>query len=168
MTSSAAIWARRRATSSSLETGKKIGEHRGFWFHTIGQRKGLGLSGGPWYVVKKNVADNTIYVSRGYDTDKQYGKTLHLDEMHFISGNPWEGQTEPVDIMFKNRHTPVFMKARFVPLGGREYVIESEEKVQGIAPDSCRGLRRHRPPLLRQRNHHRTESGNLTTKTGAT
>lgn len=29
-----------------LETGKKIGEHRGFWFHTIGQRKGLGLSGG--------------------------------------------------------------------------------------------------------------------------
>ena len=117
-----------------LETGKKIGEHRGFWFHTIGQRKGLGLSGGPWYVVKKNVADNTIYVSRGYDTDKQYGKTLHLDEMHFISGNPWEGQTEPVDIMFKNRHTPVFMKARFVPLGGREYVIESEEKVQGIAP----------------------------------
>ena len=94
----------------------------------------MGLSGGPWYVVKKNVADNTIYVSRGYDTDKQYGKTLHLDEMHFISGNPWEGQTEPVDIMFKNRHTPVFMKARFVPLGGREYVIESEEKVQGIAP----------------------------------
>lgn len=87
-------------------------------------------------MVKKNVADNTIYVSRGYDTDKQYGKTLHLDEMHFISGNPWEGQTEPVDIMFKNRHTPVFMKARFVPLGGREYVIESEEKVQGIAPDS--------------------------------
>ena len=36
-----------------LETGKKIGEHRGFWFHTIGQRKGLGLSGGPWYVVKR-------------------------------------------------------------------------------------------------------------------
>ena len=36
-----------------LETGRKIGEHNGFWFHTIGQRKGLGLSGGPWYVVKK-------------------------------------------------------------------------------------------------------------------
>ena len=54
-----------------LETGKKIGEHKGFWFHTIGQRRGLGLSGGPWFVVKKNVQDNTIYVSNGYDTEKQ-------------------------------------------------------------------------------------------------
>ena len=64
-----------------LETGRKLGEHRGFWFHTIGQRKGLGLSGGPWYVVKKNIHDNVVYVSQGYDTEKQYGRTLHLDEM---------------------------------------------------------------------------------------
>lgn len=84
--------------------------------------------------MKKNIADNTIYVSNGYDTDKQYGKIIHLDEMHFISGNPWEGMTEPADILFKNRHTPVFMKAKFRPLGGSEYVIESETKVQGIAP----------------------------------
>ena len=36
-----------------LETMEKIGEHQGFWFYTIGQRNGLGLSGGPWFVVKK-------------------------------------------------------------------------------------------------------------------
>lgn len=117
-----------------IETGRKIGEHKGFWFHTIGQRKGLGLSGGPWYVVKKNITDNVIYVSNGYDNEKQYGKILHLDEMHFISGNPWNSCAEPVEIMFKNRHTPEFMKARFIPLGGSEYIIESETKVQGIAP----------------------------------
>ena len=73
-----------------IETGKKIGEHKGFWFHTIGQRKGLGLSGGPWYVVKKNVRDNVVYVSNGYGTTKQYGKFIHLDEMHWISGNPFK------------------------------------------------------------------------------
>ncbi len=117
-----------------LETGRKLGEHRGFWFHTIGQRKGLGLSGGPWYVVKKNVHDNVIYVSNGYDTEKQYGKQLHLDEMHFISGNPWEGSTEAVEITFKNRHMPNFIHGKLIHLGGREYVIESAEKVQGIAP----------------------------------
>ena len=124
----------RKGNIIELETGKKIGEHKGFWFHTIGQRKGLGLSGGPWYVVKKNPKDNVIYVSNGYDTEKQYGRILHLDEMHFISGNPWEGVTEPVEIMFKNRHTPDFIKARFTRLGEREYVIESERDVQGIAP----------------------------------
>lgn len=39
-----------------IETGRKIGGHKGYWFHTIGQRKGLGLSGGPWYVVRKTCA----------------------------------------------------------------------------------------------------------------
>lgn len=117
-----------------LETGRKLGEHKGFWFHTIGQRKGLGLSGGPWYVVKKNIHDNVIYVSNGYDTEKQYGKILHLDEMHFISGNPWEGKCEKIEITFKNRHMPEFLPAQITHLGGMEYVIESEQKVQGIAP----------------------------------
>lgn len=46
-----------------LETGKILGTHRGYWFHTIGQRKGLGLSGGPWFVVRKDTDENVIYVS---------------------------------------------------------------------------------------------------------
>ena len=117
-----------------LETGRKLGEHNGFWFHTIGQRKGLGLSGGPWYVVKKNIHDNVVYVSNGYGTEKQYGNVLHLDEMHFISGNPWENNCTQVDITFKNRHMPEFLSAKLTHLGNDEYVIESEKKVQGIAP----------------------------------
>ncbi len=117
-----------------LETGRKLGEHHGYWFHTIGQRKGLGLSGGPWYVVKKNIQDNVIYVSGGYDNEKQYGNLLHLAEMHFISGNPWADNPNPVNIKFKNRHTPEFLNATFTPMGDNEYIIESEKKVQGIAP----------------------------------
>ena len=117
-----------------IETGKKLGEHNGFWFHTIGQRKGLGLSGGPWYVVKKNVHDNVVYVSNGYGTAKQYGRVLHLDEMHFISGNPWQNTDRPVEITFKNRHTPILAKAKFTHLRNSEWVIESETDVQGIAP----------------------------------
>lgn len=117
-----------------LETGKKLGEHNGFWFHTIGQRRGLGLSGGPWYVVKKNVHDNVIYVSQGYDTEKQFGNTIHLDEMHFISGNPWADSCDKVKITFKNRHMPEFLPATLTRLSDNEYVIESQNRVQGIAP----------------------------------
>ncbi|MDE6080640.1 MAG: tRNA 2-thiouridine(34) synthase MnmA, partial [Muribaculaceae bacterium] len=117
-----------------IETGRKLGEHNGFWFHTIGQRKGLGLSGGPWYVVKKNIHDNVIYVSNGYDTEKQYGKLIHLDEMHFITLDPWKEECRNVEITFKNRHMPQFLKARLTRLGEREYIIESETPVQGIAP----------------------------------
>lgn len=117
-----------------IETGKKIGEHNGYWFHTIGQRKGLGLSGGPWYVVKKNVRDNVIYVSNGYDTEKQYGTLIHLDEMHFITLNPWEQNCNKVRITFKNRHMPEFLNGTLTHLGEDEYIIESEKPVQGIAP----------------------------------
>ena len=119
-----------------IETGRKIGEHRGYWFHTIGQRKGLGLSGGPWFVVRKNVHDNVIYVAHGYDTEKQYGRTLHIAEMHFITRDPWTEATFPVEVTFKNRHTPGFMKATIEPVADApgEYVVHSEERVQGIAP----------------------------------
>lgn len=113
-----------------LETGRKLGEHRGIWFHTIGQRKGLGLSGGPWFVVRKNIDDNVLYVSRGYDTEKQYGREIILDEMHWITRNP--GLTE--EISFKNRHMPEFIPGRLELLDDGRYRIESELKVQGIAP----------------------------------
>ncbi len=117
-----------------IETGRKLGEHRGFWFHTIGQRKGLGLSGGPWFVVRKNVRDNVIYVSRGYDTEKQYGRTIFLDEMHFITENPWPDACDNVEITFKNRHMPDFIPANLSCLGDRRYRIDSSRDVQGIAP----------------------------------
>ena len=50
------------------ETGKILGKHKGYWFHTIGQRKGLGLSGGPWFVVKKNIRRNIILVTNTAST----------------------------------------------------------------------------------------------------
>lgn len=44
-------------------SGFLLGRHRGHWFHTIGQRQGLGLSNGPWYVVSKDVSTNMIFVA---------------------------------------------------------------------------------------------------------
>ena len=116
------------------ETGKILGKHKGFWFHTIGQRKGLGLGGGPWYVVAKDSAENIVYVSQGYDVETQYGKTVPLDDFNFITENPWGDFTDPVDITFKIRHTPEFTKGKLFNEGNGSYRIESEDKIQGIAP----------------------------------
>ena len=44
-------------------SGKIIGRHNGLWFYTIGQRKGIKLSGGPFYVVKKNRTKNRLVVA---------------------------------------------------------------------------------------------------------
>lgn len=120
-----------------IETGRKIGEHKGYWFHTIGQRKGLGLSGGPWFVVRKNVRDNAIYVSRGYDTEKQFGKSIRLTEMQWITRDPWPEDCDGVRITFKNRHTPEFISATLSRIDDGEkpeYRVVTDSKVQGIAP----------------------------------
>lgn len=115
-----------------IETGRKVGEHRGYWFYTIGQRKGLGLSGGPWFVVRKNLRTNTIYVSNGYDTPRQYGKTLTLAEPTWITAVP--DLSEPMQIAFKNRHTPHFTKATLSAASDGNLLVESAEPIQGIAP----------------------------------
>ena len=117
-----------------LETGKKVGTHRGYWFHTIGQRKGLGLSGGPWFVIKKDVEENIIYVSHGYGVETQFGSEFRINDFHFITENPWKDAGKEIDITFKIRHTPEFTKGKLVQEEGGQFRILSSEKLQGIAP----------------------------------
>ncbi len=116
-----------------LETGKTVGTHKGYWFHTIGQRKGLGLSGGPWFVIRKDLEENIIYVSRGYDVETQYGNEFVMHNFHFITDNPWKEQKGEIDVTFKIRHTPEFSRGKLMQTE-EGYKMISEEKLQGIAP----------------------------------
>ena len=115
-----------------METGKRIGTHKGYWFHTIGQRKGLGLGGGPWFVIRKDIDENIIYVSHGYDTDKQYGTDFALHDFHFITEDLWKGAPS-ADVSFKIRHTDTFMKG-ILTREDNLFRIHSHVPLQGIAP----------------------------------
>ena len=125
-----------------IETGRKIGTHNGYWFYTIGQRKGLGLSGGPWYVVRKNVRDNVVYVSNGYHTSMQYGRTVPIEEINWITVNPFDNSSpmpfravdDSLPITFKTRHAPGFLHGILRRLDSDHFIIEADEDVQGIAP----------------------------------
>ena len=44
--------------------GEFLGKHRGYVNYTIGQRKGLGLGSGPWFVIKTDPETNTVIVGR--------------------------------------------------------------------------------------------------------
>ena len=119
-----------------LETGKKIGRHRGLWFYTIGQRKGLGFSGGPWFVVKKNIKRNLLFVSHGYNPEKVYKNKLSMNTFHFITENPWGDSHEniPHNITFKIRHTPEFFNGIFYKSANGEWNVKSDLKIHGVAP----------------------------------
>ena len=118
-----------------LETGHKIGEHRGLWFYTIGQRKGLGFSGGPWFVVKKNGKRNILFVSHGYDPEKVYKQHIEMNKLHFITANPWDKEPSDVEhrITFKIRHTPEFNSGTISQVNGI-WRIKADEKIHGVAP----------------------------------
>lgn len=116
-----------------LETGKVWGEHKGLWFHTIGQRKGLGLSQGPWFVVKKDLDKNILYISNGYDPIAQYSKQIRLDDFRLINENQAYLLEKPLKIAFKIRHQPEF-NAGVMSGEGNSFVIESEQAISGVAP----------------------------------
>lgn len=69
------------------ETNEVLGEHEGFWYYTIGQRRGIHLSGGPWFVVAKDCPKNIIYISKNYHAADKKRDTLEVGEFNWFSGS---------------------------------------------------------------------------------
>lgn len=143
-----------------IETGKILGKHQGFWFHTIGQRKGLYLSGGPWFVVKKDIVENVVYVSKGYCPEAQMKDELVMRDMHWITVDPFEkfedaerfekGEMVPVGervvetekvkgadgfkVKFKIRHVAELRTGHLTKRPDGSYYLKMNEKTNGVAP----------------------------------
>ncbi|HTB48681.1 MAG TPA: tRNA 2-thiouridine(34) synthase MnmA [Verrucomicrobiae bacterium] len=71
------------------QNGKEIGEHDGALFYTIGQRHGLNIGGGlPYYVAKKDMATNTVYVTTNLDDTNLWARQITLEDIHWINQKP--------------------------------------------------------------------------------
>lgn len=72
--------------------GKVLGEHMGLAFFTLGQRKGIGLGGSQdgtgdaWYVARKDIANNTLYVAQGHDHPWLLSDTLSAMDASWVAG----------------------------------------------------------------------------------
>lgn len=77
-----------------------LGTHRGLWFHTIGQRRGLGLSGGPWYVVDKDREANRVLVTHASDLPR-FARTAFA-----VSSINWLKQPSQSRLSVRIRHSP--------------------------------------------------------------
>lgn len=76
--------------------GRRVGEHIGLAFYTIGQRKGIGLGGAgePWYVAEKRMARNELVVVQGHDHPLLLKRTLEGQHSSWIAGSPPAESTE--------------------------------------------------------------------------
>jgi len=104
------------------ESGKKVGEHQGFWYHTVGQRKGIGLSGGPWFVVRKDCEKNIVYVSNHYHENKARNQ-LEVGDLQWFGGQQPKGP-----LRVKLRHGETLYNCT---LEGNKVQLDQDD--QGIA-----------------------------------
>lgn len=71
--------------------GEVVGRHDGLMYHTLGQRKGLGIGGvkgkseEPWYVVEKDLVNNVLVVTQGLDNCALLSNGLIAQQLHWVS-----------------------------------------------------------------------------------
>ncbi|MBU1007746.1 tRNA 2-thiouridine(34) synthase MnmA [Candidatus Dependentiae bacterium] len=115
-----------------FETGDKIGEHEGFWYHTIGQRKGLGLSGGPWYVVAKDLEKNIVYASNKYHEPEKKRDQFEVGDCHWIAGPP--DANDLLHVKLRHGSQTYGCSIVFQGDGNRSGTVTLDGRDQGIAP----------------------------------
>lgn len=116
-----------------INSEKKLGSHNGYYYYTIGQRSGLGLSGGPWYVVRKDTENNIIYVSGTEELIKKERDTFVVENMNHISPD-WSSAVTSSDLRVKIRHGARSFGARVTETGSGIYTVTIDSREKGIAP----------------------------------
>ncbi|PIR02595.1 MAG: tRNA 2-thiouridine(34) synthase MnmA [Candidatus Nealsonbacteria bacterium CG_4_9_14_0_2_um_filter_37_38] len=106
--------------------GKVLGKHRGLHFYTIGQRKGIGLPRGPYYVMDKDIKKSLLIVTK--NEKDLYKKELTAKSINWISGKP---PLLPLRIKTKIRYRQLALPATIYHLKSNIY----------RGPDFCRGGR---------------------------
>ncbi len=111
-----------------MGTERVLGEHKGYWFHTIGQRKGLGLGGGPWFVVHKDINRNIIYVSNEPNQEEIARHEFGVRALNWITGIPTKK-----DLFVKIRHGERLNRCE-VTMTDTGLNVRMEESDKGVAP----------------------------------
>lgn len=119
-----------------IEDKKKLGEHKGFWFYTIGQRHGLQLSGGPWYVCTKDTTENIVYVQHVSKLACSEPSFFAITNLHWIPKELPEGFA-----LVKIRHGKGFYQAAYMlSADKKELYLAFVEHAQGLAPGQFAAL----------------------------
>ena len=121
----------------SPDSGRKIGNHNGAHYYTIGQRKGMNIGGytEPLFVIATDVEKNIVYVGEGHSHPglNRKGLFINSDEVHWIREDKKIKEGESCDLLVRIRYRQPLQKARLFMKNDGLYIIFSELQ-RGIAP----------------------------------
>lgn len=115
--------------------GAVLGTHEGAQYYTIGQRKGIGLGGGPYYVIEKDVDRNVLLVSK--DEEGLYRKELMLRDMNWLSENTEEGS---VSVDARIRYRQQLAPAQLTKMGKNTYKLTFQDPQRAVTPGQVAAL----------------------------
>ncbi|MGE9550364.1 tRNA 2-thiouridine(34) synthase MnmA [Erwinia amylovora] len=117
--------------------GEVVGEHQGLMYHTLGQRKGLGIGGTkegseePWYVVDKDVAKNLLVVAQGHEHPRLMSTGLIAQQLHWVNR---EILKAPLRCTVKTRYRQTDIPCTITPLGEDRLEVRFDEPVAAVTP----------------------------------
>jgi tRNA-specific 2-thiouridylase len=121
--------------------GKTVGEHVGLSFYTLGQRKGIGIGGvksyqnadgssDAWYVARKDIASNTLYVVQGHDHPWLLSGALSADQASWIAGHAPEARA----MSAKTRYRQSDVACELQPEGDSEFALRFTDAQWAVTP----------------------------------
>ncbi len=110
---------------------KKIGEHDGALFYTIGQRHGLSVGGGlPYYVIGKDMTKNEIYVTTDLQDEKLWTDRLRLTNLHWINSEPDKNGKYQV----RTRYRAPLVKTSDIVVKDGVWEFDLSEDIRAVTP----------------------------------
>lgn len=123
---------------ADIDSGDVLGRHEGLWFHTIGQRRGLGLGGGPWFVVGKDHDTRTLLVAHADRFTPHHRSDFRVSDLHWFSA---PDGTEPLEV--KLRHGPRKTRCSIESDTGSTLQVHLHAPDPGVAPGQFAVFYRH-------------------------
>lgn len=117
--------------------GEVIGKHQGLMYHTLGQRKGLGIGGlknadeTPWYVVDKDIAHNELIVAQGHDHPALFSGGLIAGQLHWVDRQPL---TTSLRCTVKTRYRQQDIPCQINPINEQQIEVIFDEPVAAVTP----------------------------------
>ena len=99
--------------------GSVLGEHVGLSFYTLGQRKGIGVGGSrggngdAWYVARKDMARNTLWVVQGHEHPWLLSESLRASDVHWIAGAPPQETHDQIHDQIHDQTSDLSAKTRY-------------------------------------------------------
>lgn len=115
-----------------VDSGKKMGKHNGLMYHTIGQRRGLGIGGDgeAWFVCGKDLEKNQLLVCQGSENEHLYSNRLLASEFNSslkdFKKEDFEGQAK-----FRYRQKDIPVKVKFL---GEDKVEVTYDHIKSVTP----------------------------------